>query len=214
MARRDSERFSYDSARAAAGVAVQWTRLHSLEVDAGAVHMSYSLQDFCHDTRSILEKHDDHDAREQVRHHLERLLNDPGFCAEYLGAEEKPGVRQIYEDPRFHFCVLVYNTAAPRTSPPHDHGDSWAVYGQAAGHTDMSLWSVGDGTMEQVRTFRLEPGQAGLFDVGEIHSIAYGEGAKFVRVTGADLGKVTRRVFDPETGAAREIEQAGTESVR
>jgi hypothetical protein len=65
-----------------------------------------------------------------------------------------------------------------------------------------------------VRQFRLEPGHAGLFDVREIHSIDYAEGAKFVRVTGVDLANENRRVFDPETGEVREIESAGAGSAR
>lgn len=176
--------------------------------------MSYSLEDFCGDTRSILEQHNDHQGREQVRQKLEQLLRDPSFCASYLGAEEKAGVRQIYQDPELEFCVLAYNMGAPRTSPPHDHGDSWAVYGQAAGHTDMTIWSAANGEVKPLRQFRLDAGQAGLFDVREIHSIEYGEGAKFVRVTGVDLANETRRVFDPDTGAVREIESAGAGSAR
>ena len=172
--------------------------------------MSYSLEDFCSDTRAILREHDDHDGREQVRQKLEQLLVDPDFRAEYLGDEAARGVQQIHEDPQQQFCVLTYNMTAPRSSPPHDHGESWAVYGQAAGHTDMTIWQTDDGRVEPVRTFRLEPGQAGLFDVREIHSIDYAEGAKFVRVTGVDLAKVSRRVFDPKTGEVREIEHVGT----
>jgi predicted metal-dependent enzyme (double-stranded beta helix superfamily) len=171
--------------------------------------MGYSLQDFCNDARSILGRQDDHQGRDQVRERLEQLLVDPGFQAEYLGPDEKTGVRQIFEDPKLKFCVLAYNMSDPRTSPPHDHGESWAVYGQAAGHTDMTIWSAEDGKVEPVRSFRLEPGQAGLFDVREIHSIQYAEGSKFVRVTGVDLSQESRRVFDPETGDVREIEQVG-----
>lgn len=71
-----------------------------------------------------------------------------------------------------------------------------------------------DGTIEPVRTFRLEAGQAGLFDVREIHSIQYPDDAKFVRVTGVDMSQETRRVFDPETGGVREIEHVGTGNTR
>ncbi len=176
--------------------------------------MSYSLDDFCRDARAILETRDDHEGRDQVREKLEALLCDPAFCARYLGPGEKPGVRQVFEDPERHFCVLTYNMSEPRTSPPHDHGESWAVYGQAAGYTDMTLWSAEGGKVEPIRSFRLEPGQAGLFDVREIHSIDYGAGAKFVRVTGVDLSQETRRVFDPETGAVRQIESAGASLAR
>jgi hypothetical protein len=182
--------------------------------------MSYSLGDFCDDTRAILLESDDHDGREKIRQKLELLLLDETFCAAYVGPDNDPGVSQVFEDPNLHFCVLAYNMAEPRTSPPHDHGRSWAVYGQAVGYTDMTIWSAGpadgndEGNIESVRTFRLESGQAGLFDVREIHSIQYTQGAKFVRVTGVDMSQETRRVFDPETGSVREIEQVGTGNTR
>lgn len=176
--------------------------------------MSYSLDDFCADTRTILTKNDDRVGRDQVRQKLETLLSDADFRAKYLGEDEKSGLSQIYEDPDLHFCVLTYNMAESRTSPPHDHGNSWAIYGQALGHTDMTIWSTEpaaeDGVaLKPVRHFRLDSGQAGLFEVREIHSIEYGAGAKFVRVTGVDMNQETRRVYDPETGAVREIEAVG-----
>ena len=181
--------------------------------------MSYTLNDFCDDTRAILKESDDKNGRNAIRQKLESLLGDEAFCAEYVGPDNEAGMTQIYEDPDLHFCVLAYNMAGARTSPPHDHGSSWAVYGQAAGFTDMTIWAVpesagGDGSIEPVRTFRLEPGQAGLFDTREIHSIQYPDDAKFVRVTGVDMSKETRRVFDPETGSIREIEHVGTGNAR
>ncbi len=177
--------------------------------------MGYSLQDFCDDAREILLRSDNPDGREQIRQKFESLLGDEAFCAEYVGPENDSGMLQIYEDSELHFCVLAYNMAGARTSPPHDHGNTWAVYGQVAGYTDMTVWSVADadaddGGINKDRTFRLEPGQAGLFDVREIHSIDYAEGSKFVRVTGAEMSKETRRVFDAETGAVREIEHVGS----
>ena len=174
--------------------------------------MGYSLIEFCHDVRAILRANDDRDAREQVRQKLEALLGDRDFCAKYVGPGNDAGMEQIYQDPELHFCVLAYNMTEPRTSPPHDHGESWAVYGQAAGHTDMTVWSTPDdaGRLEPVRTFRLAAGQAGLFDVREIHSIDYTEGAKFVRVTGVDMTREERRVFDPATAEVRDVQSVGT----
>lgn len=189
--------------------------------------MAYSLSDFCDDVRTILMHSDDHNGRENVRQKLQLLLSNAAFCAEYVGPNSDPGVIQIFTDPNLHFCVLAYNMAESRKSPPHDHGESWAVYGQVSGHTDMTIWSAAndspsgeedgdnknDGKIEPSRTFRLGPGQAGLFDVREIHSIEYPDGAKFVRVTGVDMSQETRRVFDPETGSIREIEHIGTGKV-
>ncbi len=182
--------------------------------------MSYSLGDFCDDARAILLESDDHNGRENIRQKLELLVRDAAFCVAYVGPDNDLGVSQIYEDPNLHFCVLAYNMAESRTSPPHDHGGSWAVYGQVAGYTDMTIWSAagscdgkGDGNIEPVRTLRLEPGQAGLFDVRVIHSIQYPGDSKFVRVTGVDMSHETRRVFDLETGTVREIERVGSGNV-
>ena len=176
--------------------------------------MAYSLNEFCDDVREILRVGDNPDGRDRVRQKLEQLLVDPDFCAAYVGADTEPGLKQIFEDEETGFCVLAYNMEAPRVSPPHDHGGSWAVYGQVDGHTDMTIWGApaGSDKIQPVREFRLAGGQAGLFDVREIHSINYTEGAKFVRVTGKDMAQETRRVFDPETGAVRQVEHVGTGS--
>ena len=179
--------------------------------------MSYSLEDFCDQTRAILLQNDDHDGRESVRQKLELLLNDPTFCSIYVGPDNDPGVNQIFEDSNLKFCVLTYNMPESRTSPPHDHGRSWAVYGQAAQYTDMTIWSAAgndDDKIEPIRQFRLKPGQAGLFDAGEIHSIEYPDDAKFVRVTGVDMSTESRRVFDPAKGTMRKVEQVGTDDAR
>ena len=175
--------------------------------------MTYSLEDFCADTKAILDSEDNRSGRDRVRQNLEKLLGDEAFLASHVGSGQEEGVTQIYEDPNLGFCVLAYNMDAPRTSPPHDHGSSWAVYGQAEGYTDMTIWeAAGDdpAAIAPVREFRLDPGQAGLFDSGEIHSIQYNEGARFVRVTGVDMSRESRRVYDPEAGTMREVEAVGT----
>ena len=43
------------------------------------------------------------------------------------------------------FVVLAHCNPKPHKSPPHDHGSSWAVYGQAVRHTDMSEYKRLDG---------------------------------------------------------------------
>ena len=179
--------------------------------------MSYSLDEFCNDVRAILLEGDNRDGREKIRQKLELLLGDATFCAAHVGPDQDSGMKEIYKDPNLDFCVLAYNMAEARTSPPHDHGQSWAIYGQAVGYTDMTIWSTADGSadnVEPVRSFRLEPGQAGLFDVREIHSIQYPADSKFVRVTGVDMNQETRRVFDAEKGTVQEIEHVGTGSAR
>ena len=178
--------------------------------------MSYSLEDFCGDARDILAAENNRQGRDKIRGKLEQLLVDPEFQAQYLQSDNEAGLEQIYEDPDYGFCVLIYNMDEPRVSPPHDHGRSWAIYGQAAEFTDMTVWRRKDGgsddkaDLEKVETFRLNPGQAGLYDVGDIHSIDYPAKAKFVRVTGVDMSKETRLVFDADSGDITKIEHVGT----
>ena len=120
-----------------------------------------------------------------------------------------------YRDAHLGFCVLAHINREPRASPPHDHGSSWAIYGQATAYTDMTEYrrldgarGPGEARLEVARRYRLEPGHAGLYDVGAIHAIAYGQNARFVRVTGADLEHVPRLKFDLDKGTAVQVESA------
>lgn len=94
-----------------------------------------------------------------------------------------------------------------RVSPPHDHGASWAIYGQATKYTDMTEWAREDdcrdpkhAKLRPAKKYRLNPGQAGIYQDGTIHSIDYPDAARFVRVTGTDLDKIDRIKIDLNTG--------------
>lgn len=183
--------------------------------------MSYTLEAFCRDCAQSLRADPGSGGKERVRIHLERLLADRDFVARHVGPDAALGVHLLYRDPDLGFCVLAHINREPRTSPPHDHGSSWAIYGQASAYTDMTEYrrqgdTVGPGhaELEVQRCYRLEPGQAGLYDVGAIHAIAYGEGARFVRVTGANLEQVPRLKFDLEEQSAVLMESATMQKAR
>jgi hypothetical protein len=177
--------------------------------------MAYTLDAFCRGCAASLRADPGRGGKERVRKDLERLLADKAFIAEHCGPDAKQGVHVLHRDPELGFCVLAHINGEPRSSPPHDHGSSWAIYGQATAYTDMTEYRRLDGAsgpgaarLEVARRYRLEPGQAGLFDIGAIHAIAYGEGARFVRVTGADLEQVPRLKFDLEQETAVLVESA------
>ena len=177
--------------------------------------MAYTLEAFCRDCAAILGADPGPGGKEQARKNLERLLAEKAFVAEHCGPGAELGVHLLHRDPELGFCVLAHINREPRTSPPHDHGSSWAIYGQATAYTDMTEYRRPDGAsgpgeakLEVSRRYRLEPGHAGLFDVGAIHAIAYGDDARFVRVTGADLEQVPRLKFDLEEGTAVLVESA------
>jgi hypothetical protein len=177
--------------------------------------MTYTLEGFVSDCRAALKQHAGPAGREKVRELLERLLANKAFVEEAVGPKAPPGARKLYEDAELGFVVLAHCNPRAHRSPPHDHGSSWAVYGQAVLHTDMTEWRRVDGgagagpaDLQAVRSYRLEPGKAGVYDVGAIHSIDYPEGSRFVRVTGRDLDHVQRLKFDVTAGKAMVIESA------
>ncbi len=177
--------------------------------------MTYTLDAFVKDAQAALGADKGPGGREQVRVLLEKLLTNKSFVDEAVGPAAPMGARKLYEDKDLGFVVLAHCNARAHKSPPHDHGPSWAVYGQAVNHTDMSEFrridggkDAGDARLEQVKSYRLNPGQAGVYDVGAVHAIDYPEGSRFVRVTGRDLDYVRRLKFDMAAGKAITIESA------
>ena len=62
-------------------------------------------------------------------------------------------------------------------------------------HNPIALRDV-EGSEAERETFRLEPEMAGMFDIGDIHSIHFPNGARFIRVTGTDLDTIPTNRFD------------------
>lgn len=168
---------------------------------------SYDLDKFIADCRSTLARDPGPSGRERVRLDLERLLSNPAFISKHCGDDQPIGIKLLYEDPKLGFQVLAHIMGKARVSPPHDHGTSWAIYGQATGYTDMTEWQREDdgsdpthAKVRPIKKYRLNPGQAGIYQDGAIHSIDYPDNARFVRVTGTDLDKIERIKIDAKTG--------------
>ncbi|HEX5509686.1 MAG TPA: hypothetical protein VFX37_14385 [Pseudolabrys sp.] len=168
--------------------------------------MAYTLDQFIAETRSILSRDSGPAGREQVRVHLEKLLNNQDFVREYCGDDAPQGLKVLYEDPKLGFQILAHINDKARVSPPHDHGASWAIYGQATQYTDMTEYERADkpdgkhADLKPIRKYRLNPGHAGIYQDGTIHSIDYPDMARFIRVTGTNLDKIDRVKFDSKTG--------------
>ena len=167
--------------------------------------MSYDLDQFVSDCRAILERDPGPAGREEVRVRLEQLLANPDFVQKYCGDQVPRGLKVLYEDPDLGFQVLAHINDKARVSPPHDHGASWAIYGQATHYTDMIEWEREDdgsrpakAKLKPVKKYRLLPGHAGIYQDGKIHSIDYPDYARFIRVTGTNLDKIDRVRFDLE----------------
>jgi hypothetical protein len=174
--------------------------------------MAYDLDQFIADCRVALAKDPGPAGRETVRKNLERLLDNKAFIDACCGDDQPRGLKVLYEDPKLGFQVLAHINDKARVSPPHDHGESWAIYVQATKYTEMTEWARDDdgsdpthAKLKAVKKYRLEPGMAGIYQDGAIHSIDYPDYARFVRVTGTNLDKIKRMRVDLKTGEVHQM---------
>ena len=174
--------------------------------------MAYDLDQFIADCRTTLARDPGPAGRESVRKNLEKLLANPAFISAHCGDDQPRGLKVLYEDDKLGFQVLAHINDKARVSPPHDHGESWAIYGQATKYTEMTEWEHEDdgsdpthAKLKPIKKYRLEPGMAGIYQDGAIHSIDYPDYARFVRVTGTNLDKINRMRVDLKTGEVHQM---------
>lgn len=167
--------------------------------------MTYEFGLFCEDCRSAYDQNTGEADLEVIRQNLEKLIKEnPDFIEKNCGATAEYGVNELYTDAQNGFIVYAHNIKTGRTSPPHDHGASWAVYGQAKKYTDMTEYrrlddksKPGHAEIEETKKYRLNFGMAGKFGPHAIHQIHFEDEARFIRVTGADLFKEDTLTYDP-----------------
>ncbi len=166
--------------------------------------MAYTLEALATDIRSTLKSGPISDSGPKVAGLVEKALKDKAFVEANLG---RPGMKTreiIYEDAETGFCVCAHTYEGAASSPAHDHGPSWAIYGQAIGVTEMTDWKIvkkGQGDepslVEPVRVYKLEPGMAQFYDVGAVHSPKRDDSTKLIRVEGKNLDTVKRSNIKP-----------------
>ena len=166
--------------------------------------MAQSLERFAADCREILRADPGVDGIEKVRQLLQEVLVDEEFIERYLGRDTDSERDVLYEDPELGFCIVAHVDKEPSTGTPHDHGDSWAIYGQAKGVTRMTEWRVverpkgdGLGKAEAVRSFDQEPGTASVWHVGALHSPSHEGESRLIRIEGRNLDLVKRDRYEP-----------------
>lgn len=165
--------------------------------------MSYTLQQFAADCRSALAADPGPGGREQVRRYVSRACKDPDFVATHLGPDNTTERQVVYEDPDLGFCILVHAYDGAKTSAPHDHASTWAIYGQAAGVTLMTDWEAvappangKPGKVRAVRTYKLEPGDAHVYQEGDLHSPRRDGPTRLVRIEGMNMDGVERDRYE------------------
>jgi hypothetical protein len=164
--------------------------------------MTYTLEQFASRCHDLLKAHPGPAGREQVCTILQEVLQDEEFVATYLG--DDVAERQIlYEDPELGFCILAHAYTGAKESPPHDHGPSWAIYGQGRGVTEMTDWDLvtpateqTPGAVRRARTYTLTPGMAYVYHEGQLHSPRREDATRLIRIEGTNLENVRRLRYE------------------
>jgi predicted metal-dependent enzyme (double-stranded beta helix superfamily) len=164
--------------------------------------MGYDLDQFaaaCHD---ILASDRGPGGRAKVCALLRDVLKDDAFVATHLG-DDVPERKILYEDPTLGFCILAHNYTGAKESAPHDHGPTWAIYGQARGETVMSDWALVEaatadkpGKVRHVRSYSLTPGAAHVYNEGDLHSPRRDGPTRLIRIEGTNMDKVRRLRYE------------------
>jgi len=164
--------------------------------------MSYTLEQFAAECRRILKADSSREGRKKVRGLVEEVLEDETFIAAHFD-DKGPERKIIYEDPELGFCILAHVYNGAKESSPHDHGPSWAIYGQARGETEMSDWELVEpaangklGKVRRVRTYTLKPGMAHTYNEGDLHSPRRTGPTRLLRIEGTNMEKVKRAAYE------------------
>jgi predicted metal-dependent enzyme (double-stranded beta helix superfamily) len=160
--------------------------------------MGYTLEQFSAECNRILKADPGPAGRKKICALLQEVLHNNEFVSTHL-TDKTPEREILYEDPELGFCILAHVYQGAKDSQPHDHGPSWAIYGQAFGETEMTDWekieaaSEGKpGKAKKLRTYKLTPGVAHLYNEGDLHSPRREAPTRLIRIEGKNMDKVRR----------------------
>ena len=161
-----------------------------------------TLEQFAAECKTILRSEPGPSGRRKICMRLETLLKDPKFAAAIV-TDATPERKVVYEDRELGFCVLAHNYKTAKDSTPHDHGPSWAIYGQAKGETEMTDFELvakaspeKPGKAKALRTYKLTPGQAYLYNEGDLHSPRRRGPTQLIRIEGMNMDRIKRLKYE------------------
>ena len=164
--------------------------------------MGHTLEGFAAACHRILTEYTGREGREQVCRLLQDVLVDEPFVSTYL-TDDGPERKILYQDPQLGFCILAHVYAGAKESAPHDHGPSWAIYGQARGETIMNDWALVEpaapdkpGKVRHVRAYPLKRGMAHVYNEGDLHSPKREGSTRLIRIEGQNMDKVKRLAYE------------------
>jgi hypothetical protein len=163
--------------------------------------MPLTVKEFAQQCRAVLQDDPGPAGRVAVVGLVQEALKDPGFVAEAL----PPGTPErhvLYEDPDLGFTILAHAYVGAKGSNPHDHGPTWAIYGQADGETVMTDWDclarpteTEPGKAKRNKDYLMQPGDAYLYEPGVLHSPRRDGATKLIRIEGLNMDRIKRKPY-------------------
>ena len=163
--------------------------------------MGFTLESFAADCHRLLKTDPSPAGREKVRALVQEVLKDDEFVTKYIN-DNTPDRQVVYEDSELGFCICAHVNREAREANPHDHGSSWAIYGQAFGETEMSDWEILEpavegkpGKVRRARVYALKPGMAHIYNEGDVHSPKRISTTGLIRIEGKNTQKMKRLAY-------------------
>ena len=164
--------------------------------------MGYTLDQFSADCHRALTASPGPEGRKKVCELVQKACVDKEFVSQYL-PDDGPDRKILFEDPELGFCILAHVYHGAKQSAPHDHGPTWAIYGQAQGETIMTDWALVSpaseaqpGKVKHVRDYKLAPGAAYVYNEGDLHSPRREGSTKLIRIEGRNVEKIRRFPYE------------------
>ncbi len=163
--------------------------------------MNFTLDQFASECHRILKADPGSVGRAKVRDLVQEVLKDKEFIARYIN-DNTPDRQVLYEDPELGFCICAHMNRGAKEANPHDHGSSWAIYGQAIGESEMTDWEILEpaaegkpGKVRRARVYMLKPGMAHIYNEGDVHSPKRVKATGLIRIEGKNTQKMKRLAY-------------------
>jgi hypothetical protein len=164
--------------------------------------MGTTIEQFAKQCHDALKAQPGTAGRQKVCELVSQVLRDADFVGSYIppGTPER---KVLYEDAELGFTILAHAYEGAKNSKPHDHGPSWAIYGQADGETIMTDWEClarptesQPGKARAIRDYAMRPGDAHLYDPGVLHSPRRDASTRLLRIEGMNMDRVKRLPYE------------------
>ena len=178
---------------------------------------TYTVEKFVEDVRQIFASTNDPLVQAQeVASHMQILLRVPGALEDRINLPPEEGYGRVdlhldkeYGYPNPGFLLMVSIQHPGQDNLPHDHGNSWVVYGVYDGAIEQVKWGwvypEGEWTtphIEKTQSYVERNGDVAFFLPGEIHNTKNVNDRRsvVVRLEAQELSTVPRLRYNPETG--------------